>query len=167
MLKNIKVSFFFMKKLFSLISEEQKLELIRYNKEFQKIFLVDIEDYKKISGKYKKGERNGKGKEYIINTKNLKFEGEYLNGKRNGEGKEYHDNGKLEFEGEYLNGKRNGEGKEYYDNGELKFEGEYLNGKRWNGKGYNINGNIEYEIKIGNGKVKEYNKSGKLEFEGQ
>ena len=70
------------------------------------------------------------------------------------------------FEGEYLNGKRNGKGKEYYDNGELKFEGEYLNGKKWNGKGFNKNNEIEYEIKDGNGKVKEYY-NGKLKFEGE
>ena len=46
------------------------------------------------------------------------------------------------FEGEYLNGERNGKGKEYYLNGRVIFEGEYLNEKRWNGKGYNKNGNI-------------------------
>ena len=116
----------------------------------------------------------------------MKFEGEYLNGKTwNGSGYNINDNldfkikdGKgnikyydyndvLIFEGEYINGERNGKGKEYYENGKLRFEGEYKNEKIWNGKGYNINGNIEYEIKIGNGKVKEYNKSGKLEFEGQ
>ena len=54
----------------------------------------------------------------------------------------------MKFEGEYLNGERNGKGKEYYEGGALKFEGEYLNGKIWNGKGYNIKGDIEYEIKM-------------------
>ena len=66
--------------------------------------------------------------------------------------------GKLEFEGEYLNGERNGKGKEYYNDGKLKFEGEYLNGKIWNGKEFNKNGNIEFEIINGNGNVKIYNK---------
>ena len=47
------------------------------------------------------------------------------------------------------------------------FEGEYLKGKKWNGKGININGNIEFEIKNGNGKVKEYNFVDQLEFEGE
>ena len=42
-----------------------------------------------------------------------------------------------------------------------------MNGKKWNGKGYNINGNIEYEIKDGNGYIKEYDKNGKLIFEGE
>ena len=61
---------------------------------------VDIEDYKKASGRYKIVEKNGKGREYILNSNKLIFEGEYLNWKRNGKGKEYYNNGKLEFEGE-------------------------------------------------------------------
>ena len=40
------------------------------------------------------------------------------------------------------------------------FEGEYLNGNSWNGKGYNKDGIIEFEIKNGNGKVKEYYNNG-------
>ena len=60
-----------------------------------------------------------------------------------------------------------GKGKEYYYNGRLRFEGEYLNGKRWNGKYYNINGNIDYELKYGRGNCKEYNNRGKLLFEGE
>ena len=165
-IRNIK-SAYIIRYLFSFINIKQKLNLIIYNKQLRKIIGVDIEDYKETSGKYKIAEKNGKGREYILNTNILIFEGEYLNGKRNGEGKEYSD-GKLEFEGEYLNGKRNGKGKEYYFDGKLKFDGEYLNGKRnrkgkeyysyysddklkfdgeylngkiWNGKGYNINGN--------------------------
>ena len=94
----------------------------------------------------------------IIFGKHLKFEGEYLNGKKNGKGKEYFPQyGKhLKFEGEYLNGKKNGEGKEYNEEGNLKFEGEYLNGKRWNGKGFDGNNKIVYELKNGNGIIKEY-----------
>jgi len=34
------------------------------------------------------------------------------------------------------------------------YEGEYLNGKKLNGKGYNKNGIIEFEIKVGIGKEK-------------
>ena len=63
--------------------------------------------------------------------------------------------------------KKMGKGKEYYYNGKLRFIGEYLNGKRWNGKGYNINSNLEFEIKNGNRKVKEYNIDSELEFEGE
>ena len=57
--------------------------------------------------------------------------------------------------------------KEYYEDGHLKFEGEYLNGKIWNGKGYNIMGNFEFEIKNGKGYIKEYYSNVGLEFEGE
>jgi len=145
-LKDIK-SLYNIKRIFSFLYEKQKLKIILHNKELQKICSIGIENYKKISGKYKIGERNGYGKEYIANI--LIFEGEYKNGIRNGKGKEYDNNGK------------------YYYNGNLIFEGEYSNGKRWNGNGYNINGNKEFEIKHGEGYIKEYYKNGKLKYEGE
>ena len=148
--------------VFLYLNEKQKLYMIIYNKKLQKICNVDIEDYKRVSGKYKIGEKNGIGKIYNLKTNELIFEGEFLNGKKKGKGKEYYDgelifegeflngkrdgkgkeyyDGELIFEGEYLNGKRNGKGKEYYNNNELKFEGQYLDGKIWNGKGYIIKG---------------------------
>ena len=107
--KSIK-SLYILKDIFSFLSEKQKLKIIIYNKHLQKNLDINIENYKRIRGIYREGERNGKGKEYDISS-NIMI-----------------------FEGEYLNGKKNGKGKEYYSNGELKFEGEYLNGKRWNGK---------------------------------
>ena len=137
---NIK-SFHNLNEVFSFVGQKKKLKMIIYNKQLQKMFGVNIQDYKKLSGKYKIVGKNGKVKEYTLNTD------------------------KLIFEGEYLNGKRNGEGKEYYDDGKLKYEGEYLNGKRWNGKGYNKNGIMDFEIKDGNGKVKEYNSNGELKFQ--
>ena len=42
-----------------------------------------------------------------------------------------------------------------------------MNRKRWNGKGYNRDGNIEFEIKDGNGKTKEYGYWGNMIFEGE
>ena len=48
--------------IFSFLNEKQKLKMIIYNKQLQNICLIGIEDYKKISGKYKIMERNGKGK---------------------------------------------------------------------------------------------------------
>ena len=137
-----------LERIFSFLDKRDKLNMIIYNNQLHKILGVKIQDYKTISGRYKIIKKNGKGREYIINTTNLKFEGKYIKGKRNGRGKEYYDNGKLKFDGEYIKGKRNGKGKEYYDNGKLKFEGEYLNGKR-------------------NGKGKEYDKEGRLKFEGE
>ena len=37
----------------------------------------------------------------------------------------------------------------------MKFVGEYLNGKKWNGKIYNENNDIEYDLKDGNGIIEE------------
>ena len=133
--------------------------------------------------------KDGKGyiKEYNCGT--LKFEGEYLYGTINGKGKEYNYDGKLIFEGEYLNGNKHGKGKEYNKNGDLIFEGEYLYGYRrkgklyiekklefdgeylidgkWDGKGYDQNGNVIYELHNGNGMVKEYDCLEDLVFEGE
>ena len=94
----------------------------------------------------------------IILMDKLKFEGEYLNEKRNGKGKEYYSDGNLKFEGEYLNGKKwNGKGKEYDFDRKLKFEGEYLNGRKFNKIGYNINGNMDFQIKDGKINIKNKN----------
>ena len=164
-LKDISSSFI-INKIFSFLSEKEMLNMIIYNKELKNMLFVDIKYYKKISCRYKIGEKNGKGREFLISTNKLVFEGEYLNGKRKGKGIEYYNGGELKFKGEYLNGKRNGKGKEYYDDDKLMFEGEYINGKRWNGKGYNKSDNIEFEIKNGKGNVKEYYDDGELEFEG-
>ena len=114
--------------IFSYFIENKKLKIIRNNKNLQKEIGIDIKKYKQISKRYKIGERNGKGKEYLKYNNKMIFEGEYLNGKRNGKGNEYDEEGNLIFTGEYLNGKRNGKGKEYYFNGKLKFEGNYSNG---------------------------------------
>ena len=127
-------SAYIIKGIFSYIKLKQKLNLIIYNKQLQNIIGVDIDDYKRASGKRKIIENDGKGKEYLLNSDTIIFEGEYLNGKRNGKGSEYFSAGNLKFEGEYLNGERSGKGKEYYCDSTLKFEGEYLNGTR-NGKG--------------------------------
>jgi antitoxin component YwqK of YwqJK toxin-antitoxin module len=88
--------------------------LINYNKELQKNLSIKIEDYIKASGKIKIIEKNGKGKEYSLDSNIIRFEGVYYNRKRTRLGKEFDNNGKLEFEGKYWNGKRHGKGKEYH-----------------------------------------------------
>ena len=110
---------------------------------------------------------NGKGIIKVYDENNiLKYEGEYLSGKKHGKGKEYYNNGKLKYEGEYLYGVYL-KGK-FYVNGKLEYEGEYFFNKKWNGIGYDENGNIIYKLKNGKGKVKEYNlNDGKLIFEGE
>ena len=95
-----------LRKVFSFILEKKKLDIIIYNKQIKQKFNIDIEYYKKESGKFKICERNGLGREYVLNTSIKIFEGEYKNNKRKGKGKAYRYNGNLAFEGEYLNGKK-------------------------------------------------------------
>ena len=52
----------------------------------QKKLDINIENYKRRRGIYKRGEKNGKGKEY--HDGKLIFKGKYLNGERNRKGKE-------------------------------------------------------------------------------
>ena len=119
---------YILKNLFSYLDNKIKFQIVLYNKNMQKSLGLTFLDYKRISGKYIIGDRNGKGNEYNYKDE-LLFEGEYLNGKKH-KGKEYGEYNKLEYEGEYLNGKRHGKGKEYNYFGVLIFEGEYLNGKK-------------------------------------
>ena len=51
-LKDIKSSFI-IKIIFSFLYEKKKYNMIIYNKELQNMLSFDIEDYKKISSKYK------------------------------------------------------------------------------------------------------------------
>ena len=113
MLKKSK-SIYFIKRLFTLVDEKDKLNIIKYNKNLQNTVNVNLIDYKTYKSKYIIYETNKKGKEYNSSNDKLLYEGEYLNGKRNGKGEEYDKYGHLIFEGEYLYGKRNGKGKEYY-----------------------------------------------------
>ena len=153
MLKNIKASFF-LKFLFSYVSEGQKLKVARYCKYLQNILDRRLIHYKIFSERYIVYDKDGKGKEYDWIDR-LIFEGEYLNRKRHGKGKEYY-KGKWEFEGEYINGERNGKGKEYDLNGRLEFEGKYLNGEKWNGKGkeYDEEDNVISKVEYINGEQK-------------
>ena len=65
-LKNIKASFYFINKIFSMIDEKQKLKLVRYNKGYQCILNINITNYKFFSDRYIIFEKNGKGKNMII-----------------------------------------------------------------------------------------------------
>ena len=126
---------------------------------------LDTNKFSKIKCEYINGQINGKVEEYWDNDI-LKFEGEYINGKKIGKGKNYDINGNLLFEGEYLYDFII-KGKQYIKN-KLEYVGEYLYYSKWNGKGYDENGNIKYELINGNGKVVEYfSDFGKLMFEGE
>ena len=111
-LKNAVKSKYIINKIFSLLTENDFLTVIKYNKSLQEFLGITLEKYKEISGKIKIGGKNGYNRIYELYKMNLIYEGEYLNGKRNGQGIEYVE-GKLKFEGEYLNGFRVGKGKEY------------------------------------------------------
>ena len=75
--------------------------------------------------------------------------------------------GNMKFVGElFCDFRHKIKGKEYID-GNLSYEGDYLNGKKWNGKGYDKNGNILYELNNGNGDTKEYRYFCRLSFEGK
>ena len=176
-LKNNIKSPLILKKVFSFLYENREYEILKHNKNYQNFFSINIDSYKKLSGRYKKDGINGFGQEFLLGNDNLIFEGDYLNGKRNGKGKEYSNWGNgLMFEGEYLNGKRNGKGKEYYYN-KLLIEGEYLKGERAQEKNENsrsyfyLNKKVEYEGEYLNGKRngqgKEYYLYGDLKFEGE
>ena len=191
MFNNIK-SVYILKLIFNLISEKNKLKLIIHNKQLQTKLEINLKTYKTKSGicriiekdgqgeekslktnkiifkgQYLNGKRNGKGAEYNSKTGKLIFQGGYLNGKRNGQGKEYDEKIKCIFEGEYLNGKRNGKGKEM-KNGKIIFEGEYKEGMMWTGKGYNIKGEIIFQINEGNSKhFIEINDKEKKIYEGE
>ena len=78
-----------LKILFSHLWINRKLNILSYNKQIQNILKLNINNYKTISHREKIAEKNGSGKEYIINTDFEIFNGEYKNGKKDGKGKEY------------------------------------------------------------------------------
>ena len=85
MLEHIKSKYIF-KIIFSSITDEKKMILVKYNNILKDRLNIDIIDYKQLSGKYFIGNKNGKGKEYNILNDKLIFEGDYRDGKRNGYG---------------------------------------------------------------------------------
>ena len=64
------------------MSDEKKLNIIKYSKRFQKKLGIDLYYYKIYSGKYIKQESNQKVKIYNANNNEILFEGEYLKGKK-------------------------------------------------------------------------------------
>ena len=166
MFENDKLSKYFFEMIFSNIDERRKLKIVQYNKKLQNKLNININNFIFFSQRIIEYHSNNYANEINRNLNSIVFKGNYANGKRNGEGNEFN-LADLTFNGEYLNGKRNGEGKEYYKDKKIKFKGQYLNGKRWNGIGYDINGEKIYEIHNGKGKIKEYDFSGELIFEGE
>ena len=124
-------------------------------------------------GNYLFGKRNGKGTEYYSSGKpsfkgiyvsGMKYIGEGYNTKGNiiyelkdGKGHiielDFDGNDDKIFEGEYQypNKKKGSEYYRYEEDEEIIFSGEYLNNLKWNGIGYDENGDKIYEIKNGKG----------------
>ena len=163
--------------------------MAKYNRNIQNKLNLSILDYKSFFGTYTIYEGDGINREYYGYNDQILFEGEYLNGQRNGNGTLYNEDGVIIFEGKFLNGRKHGKGKEYNDDGELIFDGEFTNNqrkrgkefvngsleyegnylfnKKWNGRGYDKNGNVVYVLHNGNGICREYNENGELAFEGE
>ena len=65
--------------ILNILKENRLLKIIRHNKEYQNLLEVNLENYKKLSGKIIIMGFNGYGKEYSSSLMQLLFEGEYLN----------------------------------------------------------------------------------------
>ena len=181
MLKNVK-SLAIQRRIFSHLDKKCLLEIVKYNKNFQKNLNIKIRDFQLLSRSYIIYEKSGYGKEYDWETDLLIYEGNFLNGRRNGKGTEYDVYGEVIYEGEYLNGKRvekdlinkleieNGVKKVYNYLNELVFERESSDGKKIK-KEYDEKGNIKFEGEYldgkRNGKCKVYYSNGALKFEGE
>ena len=146
-----------------------KIKKYEYDGEYEGQLLYGFEngiwkkfkDNKESSYEYFLGIKHGKIKEF---DRGDIFEGEYIYDNI-WKGKLYkydYDYEELEGEYQYEYGKKNGRAVEYFKGGKLRFFGEYLNDKIWNGKGYNINGELVYEIKNGIGLIEKYDFEGNL-----
>ena len=71
-------STFILNKIFSCVDVKIKLNLARFNKTLQNRLNVDMIDFRRLSKRYIKGERNGFAKEYNSYSNELIFEGGYL-----------------------------------------------------------------------------------------
>ena len=84
-------SLYITKIVFSFLSEDVKLNLIKFNKKYQNKLGINIEYFEKLYGKYEIKITNGIGRIYPPDKNSLIFEGEYSNGLKNGKGNEYYD----------------------------------------------------------------------------
>ena len=65
------------------------------------------------------------------------------------------------------NGKRIGKLKKYWSSCQILFDGECLKDKIWNGKGFDEDNEVIFEIKDGKGTIKEYYDNDNIKFEGE
>ena len=75
-------SSYILKQIFSYLAQKKKLSIIAHNNKYQKLFKINKEDYKGISGKIIYFDKKGNGKEYKADINQLLFEGRYSNEKK-------------------------------------------------------------------------------------
>ena len=158
-------SVYIIKIVFSFLEENKELMILSRNKTIQKELEIDINNFKKASRIKRIISENGKGQEFLRNTKYLIFEGEYKNGMKHGKGIEYFFNFNLGEDSGYFNWERKEEDKEDYYLRLTKFQGEYFEGKKISGSGYDKEGNLI--LKIEKGKGEEYYDNKNLQFKGE
>ena len=130
-------------------------------------------------GSWKNDLPDGEGEyKYSGNTENISekqiiyYKGEWKNGKRHGYGMEKYNNGEF-FVGNLKNNMKHGNGKYYNKNGTLQFDVEWVENKTIKNSRITIyyeNGCIKYTGEYSNdqwnGKGEEYYESGKIKFKG-
>ena len=79
--ENIKSNYIF-KKIFSLLYINRNLKIVSYTKKLQNILTINLDLFKKISGKEQYISEDGFIREYYLYTNKLTFEGECLNRKK-------------------------------------------------------------------------------------
>ena len=103
-------------------------------------------DGDKYEGKWKDGKKHGQGTFTWSNGN--KYVGEFKNGTQNGLGSLTYPDGS-KYVGEYKDGKLNGQGTFTLSDGR-KYVGEWKNKEKWNGIGYDKNGDFVVRFVNGN-----------------
>ena len=81
-LSNIRTKYILRDSIFSMLISSKKLNLVCYNKCLQNKLELNLENYRRESGKIKIGERNGYGKIYLSDENILLFEGGFVDSKK-------------------------------------------------------------------------------------
>ena len=74
-LKHSIKSKYLLQEIFSYLYENIKLKIIKNNKAYQKLLDINIENFKKLSGRYKIRVKNGNWEEYNIKNNKLLYKG--------------------------------------------------------------------------------------------
>ena len=103
--------------------------------------MIDCEYVKnqRYVGEHKNGIKHGHGTFFYATG--AKYIGEFQNGLKHGKGKHFYVTGQI-YVGEWKDGKQHGEGTWTWPDG-TKYIGEWKNSKMWNGKAYDVDGNIK------------------------